>query len=179
MKEAQVFRVKTLRKEIIATETKTKARLDKKVERKLNREQHGVRTLSKHKFVEKETQPLLSDELPKGLLGAGGSIGTGDLLLDRFKSFQKRNVLEPTIKHKYVFINIMTKLLSILLVTKTHFNLFFRQKRKNKPKMYIRDCDKMEWEKTGIWNGEKLALPSGRRRPKPAPRNKKNKNRKY
>lgn len=98
-----MYRLKTLNKQIKVREAKNKAKLDKKVEKKLTQQRSGTRTLSKHKFVEKETVPLLSDELPRGLRGAGGTAGTGtgDLLLDRFKSLQKRNVLEPTIKHKY------------------------------------------------------------------------------
>lgn len=40
----------------------------------------------------------------------------------------------------------------------------YRQKKKYKPKRFIRDSDKMEWEKTGVWNGEKLLVPNGNRR---------------
>jgi nucleolar protein 53 len=96
-----VFRVKTLRKEIVAEEKINKARMVKKVEKKLTREKFGVKELSRFEFVEKEAAPLLSDELPKGLVGAGGaSASTQDLLVDRFKSLQKRNVIEPRIKQK-------------------------------------------------------------------------------
>lgn len=177
-----MFRVKTLNKQIKTAEAKSKARLEKKVAKKVAREKFGVRTLSKFKFEQKETQPLLSDELPKGLMGAGGSTATGELLLDRFKSLQKRNVIEPRMKHKYVesrdifYIVVKVVICHTLLVQMLMLILCsFRQKRKNKPKLYIRDCDKMEWEKTGMWNGEKLSLPSGRRRPKVPQRKKKTK----
>lgn len=101
IKESEVFRVKSLRKDIEAEEKKTKAKLAKKVEKKLEHEKFGTSRLSRFKFEEKESRPMLSDELAKGLIGTGGETGsTADLLLDRFKSLQKRNVIEPRVKQK-------------------------------------------------------------------------------
>jgi len=130
--------VKSLKKQITARDTKTKLRLQKRVEKKLHRDKFGVKVLSRVKFEDVQTKPLLRDEMPRGLINSGGSNTGADLLLDRFKSLQKRNVIETTLRQK--------------------------QKRKHKLKKYIRDNDKMEWEKTGMWNGEKVLIPSGRKR---------------
>lgn len=99
--EAEVFRVKSLKKEIEKTEEKCKLRLKKRIEKIVHREKFGVKTLSRFKFEELKPQPVLSDDLAGGLRGAKNG-NSSDLLLDRFKSLQRRNVIEPRIKQKYI-----------------------------------------------------------------------------
>ena len=55
--------------------------------------------LSKHKYEEPETELKLSDELAGSLRGLKPE---GNLLADRFKSLQKRNVIETRVKAKIV-----------------------------------------------------------------------------
>ncbi|CAL8110938.1 unnamed protein product [Orchesella dallaii] len=141
--EAEVFRIKSLRKEIVETEKETKEKLKKKIDRKIKHARFEQLVLSKHKYKPLKPDPLLSDEMAGTFLGdAKNSIA--DLTLERFKSLQKRNLIEPTVKQ--------------------------RMKRKYKLKKYIRPSEKMEWEKTGMWNGEKLLNPGDRQKSRRGPR---------
>jgi len=143
--EAEVFRIKSLRKEITAAEKECKEKLQKKIDRKINHARFGQLHLSKHKYKPLKPDPLLSDEMAGTFLGdAKNSIA--DLTLERFKSLQKRNLIEPTVKQS--------------------------MKRKYKLKKYQRPSEKMEWEKTGMWNGEKLLVPGDRQRKQRGPRRK-------
>jgi len=83
--------------------------------------------LSKFKYEEPTLNPALSEDLEGTLVAVPSD---NSLLLDRFKSLQKRNIIEPRLKN--------------------------HQKRKNKLKKFKRNSDKMEWEKTGYWNGIKI-----------------------
>ncbi|CAG7835232.1 unnamed protein product [Allacma fusca] len=125
--ESDVFRIKQIRREIEKEEADRKAKLLKKVAKKDQADKFGQKKLSKWAFEPEKLNPLLSDELSGRLVEAKA---TSSILLDRFKSFQKRNILEVRVKQ--------------------------RIKRVNKLKRYERPADKMEWEKTGVWNGFKL-----------------------
>jgi nucleolar protein 53 len=125
--ESDVYRIKQIRREIEKEEAEKKAKLLKKVGKKIHAEKFGQKKLSKWTYEPEKINPLLSDELSGRLVEAKT---TSNLLLDRFKSLQKRNILEVRVKQ--------------------------RMKRVNKLKRYERPVDKMEWEKTGVWNGFKL-----------------------
>jgi hypothetical protein len=100
IKENEVFRVKSLKKQIERKENIIKERLTRRVKVKLVKEKVGVKELGKNRFDQTLEGPLLSGEISGNLRGVQqqGCGGGNDLLSDRFKSLQKRNILEITKK---------------------------------------------------------------------------------
>ncbi|XP_002162604.2 ribosome biogenesis protein NOP53 isoform X1 [Hydra vulgaris] len=86
-----VFRIKTLKKEIREEEKKIAERMKQKSEKML---QTATRTkrLSKYKFEDPEIAFNLSEELAPTLREMKPD---GNLLIDNFKSLQRRNIIEP------------------------------------------------------------------------------------
>jgi nucleolar protein 53 len=74
---------KSLKREQVQRES-TKRRKELKAKRAMK--------LSKHKFEAMPGEVKLSDEIPTTLREL---VPEGNLLLDRFKSFQQRNMIEP------------------------------------------------------------------------------------
>jgi len=142
-REAEVFRIKSIRKDILKKEKETKQKLDRKIEKKIRHEKFGQLDLGRNKFEPLKPDPMLSEEMGGSLL-ADAQNSIAGLTLERFKSLQKRNLIEPTVKQRMV--------------------------RKYKLKKYQRPSEKMEWEKTGMWNGEKLLNPGDHKRRGPARR---------
>lgn len=95
--ESDIFRVKSLTKEINKAEKASKQRLEVKVAKKLHREKYGQLELSNHKFVPEKPDPLLSEQM-SGCLLTDAQNGIAGLTMDRFKSLQKRNLIEPRVK---------------------------------------------------------------------------------
>ena len=98
IREIEVARVKSIKKELKATETKTQERQEKKkaaAEEKL----HGPIRLSNYKYEPQEIEIKLSDELTGNLRNLKQE---GSLLEDRFKSLQRRNMIEVRVKQKTV-----------------------------------------------------------------------------
>jgi len=80
---SEVFRIKTIQKEIKATEKKQSERLAKTVQKKILREKFGQKKLSKVRYEELALDPALSEEIQGSLVG----IPSHDrVLLERFKS---------------------------------------------------------------------------------------------
>lgn len=52
----------------------------------------------------------------------------------------------------------------LLIFETTNASFFYRMERKYKLKKYQRPSERMEWEVTGMWNGEKLLNPGDRRK---------------
>lgn len=97
--EADVFRIKTFKRELTEADKLSKIKLTKKVDKKIQHEKFGQLDLSKHKYQPLKPNPLLSDEMAGSLLtDAKNSIA--DLTLERFKSLQKRNLIEPRVKQR-------------------------------------------------------------------------------
>jgi len=97
-REIEVARVKSIRKELNKDEVKTQERQEKKktaAEEKL----HGPVRLSNYKYEPKEIEIKLSDELTGNLRNLKQE---GSLLEDRFKSLQRRNMIEVRVKQKTV-----------------------------------------------------------------------------
>jgi hypothetical protein len=65
----EVFRIKTLQKEIKVTEQKQKERLAKTVAKKILRDKFGQKKLSKFKYQELALDPALSEEIQGSLVG--------------------------------------------------------------------------------------------------------------
>lgn len=98
-RENQIFRTKQLNKEIKEAEKKSKEKVQKKVDKKIHHEKFEQLVLSQHKFEPLKPDPLLSEEMGGSLLtDAKNSIA--DLTLERFKSLQKRNLIEPRVKQR-------------------------------------------------------------------------------
>lgn len=98
IREIEVARVKSIKKELKATEMKTQERQEKKkaaAEEKL----HGPVRLSNYKYEPQEIEIKLSDELTGNLRNLKQE---GSLLEDRFKSLQRRNMIEVRVKQKTV-----------------------------------------------------------------------------
>jgi len=129
VRESDVYTLKKIKRDIAKTEQKQKEKLMKKVAKKTEETRVGQKALSKWKFQPEKLNPLLSDELTSRMLDVKGQ-GQKSLLFDRFKSLQKRNILEVRVRQP--------------------------MKRKNKKIRYTRATDKEEWEKTGEWNGIKI-----------------------
>merc|ERR1712029_468625 len=97
-REIEVARVKSIRKELNKDEVKTQERQEKKkaaAEEKL----HGPVRLSNYKYEPQEIEIKLSDELTGNLRNLKQE---GSLLEDRFKSLQRRNMIEVRVKQKTV-----------------------------------------------------------------------------
>ena len=98
IREIEVARVKSIKKELKATEMKTQERQEKKkaaAEEKL----HGPVRLSNYKYEPQEIEIKLTDELTGNLRNLKQE---GSLLEDRFKSLQRRNMIEVRVKQKTV-----------------------------------------------------------------------------
>ena len=94
-----VFRLKTLNKEIKATEEKRKLKQKDKL-LKLEDKKKKPKRLGKHKFKEGNVTVKLSSELTGNLRGLRME---GSLLHDRFRSFQRRGIIEtrrPVMRHR-------------------------------------------------------------------------------
>jgi len=94
-----VFRLKTLNKEIRAEEKKTEDRIQKKAE-KMELRKRKPKRVGRHKFEVQNKEVTLSEDLAGNMRSFKPE---GSLLTDRFKSMQKRNLIEPrkpVIKHR-------------------------------------------------------------------------------
>lgn len=98
MKVLDVFKTKTMNKEIKAEEKKTVQKVAKRKEQKVLKKSMPA-YLTGHKFEEQDLDLKLSDELKGSLMSLKPE---GNLLNDRFKSMQKRNLIETRVKHKIV-----------------------------------------------------------------------------
>ena len=98
LRETEVTRIKSIRKELKSEEEKTRERQEKKkaaAEEKLL----GPARLSNYKYEPQELEIKLSDELTGNLRNLRQE---GSLLEDRFKSLQRRNMIEVRVKQKTV-----------------------------------------------------------------------------
>jgi len=86
-----IMRLKTLKKEIKKTQEQSAEAQAKRKEIK-ELEEGKPKRLGKNKFVEPDTNVLTSDELVATLRELKPD---GNLLKDRFKSLQRRNIIEP------------------------------------------------------------------------------------
>ena len=96
-----VYRLKTLKKEINAEERR-KAEKKERMKLRMEAKNSGTKRLSKHKFESGDPVVQLSEELSGSLRGLQVE---GSVIKDRFQSLQKRNVIEtrkPVVpKRKY------------------------------------------------------------------------------
>jgi len=92
----QVFLVKSLRKKLSAADTETVERQKRKEERRIEKLKNPVQH-SRYKYDAPEIEIKLSDELTGNLRNLKPE---GSLLEDRYKSLQRRNIVETRIIQK-------------------------------------------------------------------------------
>eukprot|EP00088_Acartia_fossae_P053849 TRINITY_DN614_c0_g1_i1.p1 TRINITY_DN614_c0_g1~~TRINITY_DN614_c0_g1_i1.p1 ORF type:complete len:505 (+),score=184.75 TRINITY_DN614_c0_g1_i1:52-1566(+) len=95
LKEEGIFTLKSIKKEMNAREEETKARQKRKAEREIEKLKNPAQ-LSNYKYEPQEIEIKLSDELTGNLRNLKPE---GSILEDRYKSMQRRNIVETRIKH--------------------------------------------------------------------------------
>lgn len=90
-------RIKSIKKEIIEKEEELKQAKEKRDQQKIHHNLYEPKLLSRHKYEEAELELKLSDELTGDLRNLKPE---GNVLYDRYKSMQKRNIIEPRVKAK-------------------------------------------------------------------------------
>lgn len=91
-------RLKFLNEEIEAREKKV-AKLQEKRDKIRAIKEKEPKQLSKRKFEPQDLEFNLGEELNGNLRGIKPE---GNILEDRYKSFQRRNIIEPTVRQRYV-----------------------------------------------------------------------------
>lgn len=93
-KIADIYKLKFIQKQIERTEEKTKILQEKRKKAELYKRKEAKR-LSALKFEEEDCEFTTGEELSGNLRNLKSK---GNLLLDRFKSLQKRSILQPTVR---------------------------------------------------------------------------------
>ena len=98
LRETEISRLRSIRKELKSEESRIEKNIEKK---KAEAEQKllGPQKLSNYKYEPQEIEIKLSDELTGNLRNIRQE---GSLLEDRFKSMQRRNMVEVRLKQKTV-----------------------------------------------------------------------------
>ncbi|GIY27403.1 ribosome biogenesis protein NOP53 [Caerostris darwini] len=92
-----VYRIRSLKKEINEEAQITQERIDKSLQKQIEK-MYKPRTLSKYKYEAPDLEVNLSEEIS----GSFRALKTeGNLLEDRYKSLQRRNLIEPRTKQKF------------------------------------------------------------------------------
>jgi len=97
IRDNELFRVKSIRKDIDKETLKQKQREDKRKVEYEHQEKYGTKKFGRYKFEEADLDLNLSDEITGNLRTMKAE---GNLLHDRFKSLQKRNIIESRIRAK-------------------------------------------------------------------------------
>lgn len=92
IQENEIYRLKSIKKEVLKKEEEQKTLKEKRDKLKEEKKNYKAHNLGHVKFEEPEIDLILSEELSGNLRNLKVQ---GDILLDRYKSFQKRNILEP------------------------------------------------------------------------------------
>jgi len=98
IREMEVMRVKSLKKELSKEDLKTQENQERREKQKVEK-MSGPIQLSNYKYEPQELELKLSDELTGNLRNLSPE---GSLLEDRFKSMQRRNMIEVRVKQKTV-----------------------------------------------------------------------------
>lgn len=92
IQQNEIYRIKSLKKEVDEKLKKEEENAQKKVEEEKLKNLYGQKRLSALKYEEPDLELKLSNEIT-------GSLRTlkaeGNILRDRYKSLQKRNIIEP------------------------------------------------------------------------------------
>jgi len=96
LREMEVMRVKSLKKELTKEEERTKENQARKEKEKEEKKANPTQ-LSNYKYEPQEEELKLSEELTGNLRSL---VPEGSLLEDRFKSMQRRNMIEVRVKQR-------------------------------------------------------------------------------
>merc|ERR1719220_1175348 len=98
IREMEVMRVKSLKKELSKEDLRTQENQERREKQRVEK-MSGPIQLSNYKYEPQELELKLSDELTGNLRNLSPE---GSLLEDRFKSMQRRNMVEVRVKQKTV-----------------------------------------------------------------------------
>jgi len=98
IREMEVMRVKSLKKELSKEDQRTQENQERREKQRVEK-MSGPIQLSNYKYEPQELELKLSDELTGNLRNLSPE---GSLLEDRFKSMQRRNMIEVRVKQKTV-----------------------------------------------------------------------------
>merc|ERR1719204_2638786 len=98
IREMEVMRVKSLKKELTKEDQRTQENQERREKQRVEK-MSGPIQLSNYKYEPQELELKLSDELTGNLRNLSPE---GSLLEDRFKSMQRRNMIEVRVKQKTV-----------------------------------------------------------------------------
>merc|ERR1711994_538766 len=98
MRILDVYKIKTLTKEIKAEEEQIAQNMAKRKEQRETKKNMPA-AITGHKYEEQDIDLKLSEELTGNLRSLKPE---GNLLTDRYKSMQKRNIIETRVKQKIV-----------------------------------------------------------------------------
>lgn len=143
-KVADIYKLKRLKETIQAKETKEDI-LRKKRALVKERNIAEPKVLGKVKFEAPEADFELAEELVGNLRN---SKQVGNLLRDRFKSLQQRNILAPGTRALYVFYNVRVDCKFFIVTDQSIFLFFCRKISKAKVKKFEKASHKMGWEGT-------------------------------
>jgi len=96
LNENEIYRLKSMKKELKNQEEITKQRQKKKEEEKIEAKKNPT-ALSKYKYQAPEIEVKLTEELTGNLRNLKPE---GSLLEDRYKSLQRRNIIETRVVHR-------------------------------------------------------------------------------
>ncbi|CAF2259494.1 unnamed protein product [Rotaria magnacalcarata] len=97
IQDNELFRLKSIGKEIKSAELGYKQKGEKRKIEYANRENYGTKKFGRYKFEDADLDLNLSEEITGNLRTLKAE---GNLLHDRFKSLQKRNIIETRIRAK-------------------------------------------------------------------------------
>merc|ERR1719204_2901440 len=98
IREMEVMRVKSLKKELSKEDQRTQENQERREKQRVEK-MSGPIQLSNYKYEPQELELKLSDELTGNLRNLSPE---GSLLEDRFKSMQRRNMIEVRVKRKTI-----------------------------------------------------------------------------
>ncbi|UJR09151.1 hypothetical protein I4U23_013399 [Adineta vaga] len=97
IRDTQLFRIKSIRKEVDKEAQEHQQELKKREVEYENHEKYGTKKFGRYRFEEADLDLNLSDDITGNLRTMKAE---GNLLHDRFKSLQKRNIIETRIRAK-------------------------------------------------------------------------------
>lgn len=99
IQESEIYRLKSIKKEISEKEKKHKAKMERLEAERKQKELYGAKRIGRLKYEDPELDLKLSNEITGNLRSLKPE---GNILRDRYKSLQKRNIIESRERAKYV-----------------------------------------------------------------------------
>jgi nucleolar protein 53 len=125
IQESEIYRLKSIKKEIARKEREHKAEMDKREAERKQKELYGPKRISRLKYEEPELELKLSHEITGNLRSLKPE---GNILRDRYKSLQKRNIVETRERAKYVLLQFLVFYFNFFVKIIRYFFTFRKQK---------------------------------------------------